>query len=41
MYDEVMYVAVGHATSYTLWQAIELAFESTSRAQSLSIISQM
>ncbi|XP_019173802.1 PREDICTED: uncharacterized protein LOC109169374 [Ipomoea nil] len=41
MADDVLYLAIGHLTSRSLWMAIETALGSTSRARSLSLLTQL
>lgn len=37
--DETMYLVVGHPTSGSMWQAVELVLGSSTRIRSLSLLS--
>ncbi|XP_019156913.1 PREDICTED: uncharacterized protein LOC109153500 [Ipomoea nil] len=39
--EEVLYLAIGHSTSRSLWTAVETALGSSSRARSLSLLTQL
>ncbi|XP_019193791.1 PREDICTED: uncharacterized protein LOC109187873 [Ipomoea nil] len=41
MAEEVLYLAVGHNTSRSVWTSVETALGSASRARSLSLLSQL
>lgn len=41
MSEEMMHLVVGHTTSRSMWDAIEMALGSSTRAWSLSLLSQL